>query len=112
MDDLLDKIQLFLPYPFAPEVSSAEVIASGCIWTIVVIGVVAFLCQVVKFSRSRSRLNRGIHVLEEVAPDQLASSRRQIDDRNGSHPGGWEICGMNLTRRSSLHEMGNAFSIR
>jgi ABC-type transporter Mla subunit MlaD len=84
--DTLTQFEQFLPIPFTSGEDSSEIIASVCIWAIIIVGVFFFLFQLKKFFSARSRLIRGAQILDSIASDQLASSRRSIDRRMDAIP--------------------------
>ena len=86
MEDPLVTIKTFLPLPFSDGEGVPDLISSLCIWTILGVGLCAFVVQLLKFLRARGRLKRGIKILNEVEADQLAASRRQIDESMGAIP--------------------------
>lgn len=80
----MNTLQKFLPWPFNSDSGEAAFVSNFCIWTIVIFFLCALLTQLWKAFHLGKNVQQALGVLEEIPPDQLASSRRELDEK--MHP--------------------------
>lgn len=80
----MNTLQKFLPWPFNADSGEAAFVSNFCIWTIAVFFLCALLTQVWKAFHLGKNVQQALGVLDEIPPDQLATSRRELDEK--MHP--------------------------
>lgn len=77
----MNTLHKFLPWPFNSDSGEAAFVSNFCIWTIAVFFLCALLTQLWKAFHLGKNVQQALDVLEQIPPDQLASSRRELDEK-------------------------------